>query len=273
MNKFLLNNIEEIFKKISSKNFSNDLLQKWGKSFCPHTNQELSNYCYNRTDELSKQLEQEYEDFNDRYSSLSNVEKDFIKQWLLDVLIKPAWSKGFGIRPEWTWKNFLSKNEGNTKKYLDIGPCHGIHSNILYKEHYKGNFEFHSVDILPCYLQLQTMFGIKAKYFDASRMSLIDLYENNFVDTIVFAEVLEHLTPEEGEKLIIDIVKLLTNDGELLLSFPVDASPFNQEPFGHIHQPDIENVSKLLSNLNLRSQTRVKLWSGKTYQHVIIAKK
>jgi 2-polyprenyl-3-methyl-5-hydroxy-6-metoxy-1,4-benzoquinol methylase len=263
---------EEIFRKLNSKNFDNDFFQKWGKTFCPHTNQELENYCYNRTDVMSKELEQEFKSFIENYNDLSLLEKQSIKQWILKELIEPAWSKGFGIRPKWSWENFLSKKE-NAKTYLDIGPCHGIHSNILYKEFYKANFDFYSADILPCYLELQTIFGINASYFDADRTSLSNLYKGDFFDLIMFAEVLEHLTPEQGEQILVDISKIISSTGKLMLSFPVDARPLNQEPFGHIYQPNVEQVSKLLFKLNLRSQEYVKLWSGKTYQHVIIASK
>jgi hypothetical protein len=70
-----------------------------------------------------------------------------------------------------------------------------------------------------------------------------------------------------------EISKILSKNGSLFLSFPVDASPFNAEPFGHIHQPDIDQVSSLLHKLGVKNHRYVKLWSGKTYQHVLMASK
>lgn len=248
-------------------------LSEWARPFCPYSNEELNDLCYRRTDEVSSNLKEIHFEFLRMYDSLSTQEKELLKNWLKEKLLIPAWNSGIGIRPKWTWENFFLKYGKDSMKYLDVGPCHGIHSNLIYKEYYKANFEYYAADILPAYLQLQTFFGIKTQYFDASRMSLFDLYGKNSMDLVLFSEVLEHLTPEEGNQIIFDLSLLIKQGGKLLISFPLDARPFNNEPFGHIYQPAVDDVVILLKNNGFFECEYTKLWSGKTYQHVIIAGK
>jgi SAM-dependent methyltransferase len=264
-------NTNDILTKLKTDIFFD--LTSWKKSLCPYSLNELSDFSYKRTDSISEGWKKNHIEFVKLYESLSIDEKNHIKNWLLDNLAIPTWNKGFGIRPKWTWENFLSKLNNKSLKYLDIAPCHGIHSNILYKEYFKGSFEYFSVEILPAYLELQTFFGINSSYFDAERMNLSEIYDESSMDVIIFSEVLEHLSLSDGTKLLEEISKILSKNGSLFLSFPVDASPFNAEPFGHIHQPDIDEVSSLLHKFGVKNQQYVKLWSGKTYQHVLMASK
>jgi SAM-dependent methyltransferase len=264
--------IDSIFYKLNLQDKFTSCLSSWTKALCPYTNEELHNLCYNRTSKISNELNYSHNHFLASYDELTLNEKETLKSWLLENLLKKSWKSGFGIRPEWTWNNFFkAKKEGAS--YLDVGPCHGVHSNLIYKEYYKGNYEYHAVDILPAYLQLQTFFGIKTKYFDANKMSLCDLYDSKSMDLTLFSEVLEHLSQEDGEKIIVDLSIIMKKKGKLLLSFPVDASPFNQEPFGHVYQPSVENILTLLEKVGFHNHEYTKLWSGKTHQHVIICEK
>lgn len=266
-----MSDANSILEKLNLKKITHDL-SEWSKGLCPYSSDELHDLCYHRDDHISNSLKDEHTSFLASYNGLSNTEKEELREWIFSKLAIPTWSKGFGIRPEWTWKNFLSKQKEEST-YLDVGPCHGLHSNIIYKEYYKCSFDCYAADILPVYLQLQTFFGIKTKFFDAQRMRLLDLYDPSSMDVVLFTEVLEHLSVEDGIKILLDLGKILRKDGQMMISFPVDARPFDNEPFGHIHQPDVNKVFSCLEESGVRKKDYVKLWSGKTYQHVLIVEK
>lgn len=267
--------IEEILRSVGADRLACGI-RSWGETFCPYSEQELDSICFKRGIKESNTLRDQFKDFCQKYSSLDDSTRLILKDWAIKEFLFATWdSRDFGIRPKWTWKNFISKMETGSS-CLDIGPCHGIHSNLVYKHYYKPDLKFFSADVQVPYLQLQKICGVDSRFFDASHMRLETVYEEESMDFILFTEVLEHLTRDEGKNLITSICNVLKPGGKMMISFPVDAKPFDfftGVPFGHQYQPDIGEVSDQMKNLGIENQEYTKLWSGKTYQHVIVGKK
>jgi len=250
--------------------------ESWGRSLCPLSKEEMDLICFSRSDEVSNKMKSQYEHFVSLFSNLDEDKKHQLHDWAVKSFLHHNWnSRDFGIRPRWTWDNFLSKvSKGSS--FLDVGPCHGVHSNLIYKEYYKAEFSFFSAEIQIPYLQLQKILGVDARFFDASRMKLTEICDKESMDVVLFSEVLEHLTQDEGDEILEGICSVLKSDGNLMMSFPVDARPFNfftGEAFGHQYQPDLQRVKDQLSSFGMSSLSHTKLWSGKTYQHVLTGKK
>lgn len=267
--------IEDVLISIGAKRLIGGI-RSWGEKFCPYNDQEINSICFQRGKEESNHLKEEFDNFSELYSNLNDETKENLKKWAIEEFLVRAWNaRDFGIRPRWTWENFISKLEKGSS-YLDVGPCHGIHSNLIYKYHYRSELNFLAAEVQVPYLQLQKICGIDSKFFDASHMNLASVYEEKSVDSILFTEVLEHLTQDEGRILINDMCKILKTGGKIMISFPVDAQPFDYflgVPFGHQYQPNIDEVSNQMNESGIKSQLYTKLWSGKTYQHVIIGEK
>ena len=275
--------INQILTKINAKKIAGTKSSlDWGRSLMPYTADELNSLCYNRSELDSRALRNDHANFVASCASLSDGEREAVRTWLVKNYVEAAWyargnpktnpESAFGIRPRWTWDNFMSRLSGKNLSYLDVGPCHGLHSNLIYWYNYDGEFTYHAADILPAYLQLQVLSGVDARYFDATYMDLLDVYDEASMDVILCTEVIEHLKTDEATKVLTGCLKVLRPGGKMMISFPVDAKPFDYFQgiaFGHQQQPDLTQTQTLLKELGLNDQTYTKLFSGKTYQHVI----
>jgi SAM-dependent methyltransferase len=247
--------------------------EKWGRGLCPLTKEEMNLACFSRGEKESLEMRNQYDRFLSLYDDAKEEEKNELRAWAIKEFLHYTWNaRDFGIRPRWTWDNFLSRFPKGSN-FLDVGPCHGIHSNLIYKDYYKAELSFFSAELQLPYLQLQKILGVDARFFDASMMRLTDVYNEESMDAVLFTEVLEHLSQDEGDKILEGLCRVLRPGGRIMISFPVDARPFDfftGEAFGHQYQPDLQRVTNQLLSFSLKDLSYTKLWSGKTYQHVII---
>lgn len=249
----------------------------WGGSakLSPYTAEDIKRFAtldlHAYETELSK-----YNDFVSLYKVLAQPDKDAWCDWVKKSFVDREWVRDTGIRPRWTWENFLrSRNDADIKRnLLDIGSCHGLHSIFIYKERDKGNFKFHSCDLLPAYLKLHTLGGIDARMWDAKRTDLRHTFAGVQMDVILCTEVIEHLRDEEEEHLLQAFSTLASPGAQIMITYPQDAevekTNFDLDPLGHRRQPEIEQVVSRLGPM-FDIVAKPLMWSGRRNQQVIVA--
>jgi 2-polyprenyl-3-methyl-5-hydroxy-6-metoxy-1,4-benzoquinol methylase len=265
--------IEDLLKRIHAKDLIGSY-GRWGKNrLNPYSNKDLTHFV-NQSDRDFADENTRFSIFRSKYLSLAPEDKVSLEDWAVKSFGNPVWVKEIGPRPEWIWNNFLSKRSG---KYLDIGCCHGLHSNIFFKNKRSGNFEYFSCDLLPAYLKLQMVCGIDSRMWHSRKTDISELFHDVKFDVVVCSEILEHIRDEDEKLLLSSLSKICAPGCDVLITFPKDAkverTDLESDPLGHIHQPKVEEVIDRLGNdfIIVDSKSVIKSWNNE--QQVIIAKK
>jgi len=127
------------------------------------------------------------------------------------------------------WKSFfflyrlkmiLSLMERRYKKLLDLGCGCGILLPTLKEK----SLSLYGCDIHGGLDKVKTMLDLENTQANLFRLDILatnPLYSSYF-DGIVCMSVLEHIHPAQLSQAVVNIKKMLTNDGELFLGIPVD---------------------------------------------------
>lgn len=144
-------------------------------------------------------------------------------------------------------KSSLSQNKSTIKKYLEIGPGHGLFLksaiDILGK-----NTEMVAVDISPTSLNISK--SILNHFYPSKIITFINkdmlaLESNKKYDFIVMGEVIEHV--EEPDALLIKISQLLSKKGKAFISTCVNCPMID-----HVyHFRHVEEIRVMLNSCGL----------------------
>lgn len=261
--------IKDLLIDIGAHEFVN---RDWnGNSLCPYSNNELMTFA-SMTYEENHNLKLQFNEFKKNYGSLHENDKSQLKSWLNTEFIAPVWKiqgKTFP-RPEFAKNSFFSLCKKNGK-LLDIGPCHGMHGLLLYRDHYQFEFEYSCADMLPAYNKLLCMLGINVYYYNAN----YDQLPNHLYDVITCTEFLEHIDQKAENRLLSEVTQISNIDCKILFTFPVVALPDGKinlnEPMGHIRQPIISDVITQLNNFEVFNHGKFR--SSKSDQNYLIGKR
>ncbi len=99
---------------------------------------------------------------------------------------------------------FIEKHLDNCYPILDVGCGEGMYALNFPK---RNKFPYHAVDIDEDLIE-SVQAKAKARGFDVTTYNSVDLYENNEVVDILFTEVIEHMSLDEGEGLFQKLLKM-----------------------------------------------------------------
>ncbi len=245
---------------------------------CPNSIDEIKEIARIPHD-MSSRFAREHSKFLETYRMFSAEDKLQLKNWIHKNFLDIAWAdkNHRHLRVEYAWNKFLKHLDSHDRKFLDIGPGHGFHGILLYKEQYKMQSELFACDIMPCYNQLIQLCGVETQFYDASRMKLNEVYSYQRFDTILCAEVLEHVSDAAENNIISGLFEITNKGGSVMFTFPERAmtEPYNfdRDPMGHVRQPTIAQVSDRLREAGFEIAGTDKFSSGKQFQLVVVAKK
>jgi len=173
------------------------------------------------------------------------------------------------LRPETIWK--LVDN-WDTAEVLDCGSSNGSLGMRYYLKHGLFPDKVTAVDIDPQALAVLEAKGVSTVCMDLEKDDLIETLISKY-DLILCCEVLEHITWEAEKEIIDSFMKMLNQNGTLVISFPLNAkvngkSKAKAKP--HIRQPFAEPIEKLLTpyfefytKVEMNYRTQLLLFSGR----------
>lgn len=263
-------NVNEILKSVGASEF-----ESWKNALVqPYSEYELRQF-ENFDENQASNAKLEFANFRLRYESLSECDKQLLKDWVYTNYVEPAYKATKALqRPEFARKKFFPLLSENAK-LLDVAPAHGCHGVLVYRDLYKQKFDLHTCDLIPAYNKLLTMAQIAVNHVDLRFHRLKNEYKEATFDAIMLTEVLEHVDQETEDRLCEDVEHIASDNAHVFITFPEFALPKNgnshNEPFGHIRQPNIESVSCKLHGFKVIESG--KFFSGKVNQYYVVCKK
>lgn len=148
-------------------------------------------------------------------------------------------------------KNELHKNKNHIKKYIEIGPGHGLFlKNAI--DILKDDVEMTAIDISPISLEVSKSiinYFHPLKNIQFINEDMLDLNLDAECDFIVMGEVIEHV--EKPELLLQKISQLLNNDGKAFLSTCVNCPAID-----HVyHFKTVDEIRVLFSQCGLKIES------------------
>ena len=123
------------------------------------------------------------------------------------------------------------------KRVLDAGCGDGWYSAKISES---GCEKVHGIDYSEKAIEFAKIIVPDAIF---KKASITDIpYEDNFFDVIFSFQVLEHIPPEELNKAIKEISRVLTTDGVLVFSVPSKRRPMSTAHYQHFDEKGIENM-------------------------------
>jgi ubiquinone/menaquinone biosynthesis C-methylase UbiE len=120
------------------------------------------------------------------------------------------------------------KNIGTGEKILNLGCSDGYYDNFLAKKYKKViGFEINEKDIT---IAKQNKLAKNIEYVLGNGKKLP--FENNYFDTIICVDVLEHIKNDDA--LILEIYRVLSKNGTLIITTPHENFPFSYDPINWI---------------------------------------
>lgn len=118
----------------------------------------------------------------------------------------------------------------NSIKVLDIGIGSGFIEELLSK---RKEIDIYANDISP-----KTITNVKNRFKGIFKVeSLYNMtYPDDFFDSILMLEVIEHIPPSKTFHVLTKIKKILKNEGSLIISVPMNEGleTMNSNPSGHV---------------------------------------
>lgn len=262
--------VNDILKSIGAHEF-----ETWNNALVqPYSEQQLRKF-ENFDEDQASNTKLEFENFRMRYESLSEQDKQLVKDWVYKKYVEPAYKATKALqRPEFAKRKFFPLISENAR-LLDVAPAHGCHGVLVYRDLYKQKFHLHTCDLIPAYNKLLTMAKIAVNHVDLRFLRLKEEYEENAFDAVMLTEVLEHVDQKTEDHLCEDLQRITSASAHVFITFPEHALPRNanagHEPFGHIRQPSIEAVSSKLRGFKVLESG--KFFSGKVNQYYMICQK
>lgn len=119
------------------------------------------------------------------------------------------------------------------KRILDVGAGYGFLEEYVSKKKY--NFELYGLDISQ-----KAVKNLKKRFAGSFTAGTIyDLpYKNDFFDTIIALEILEHIPPKKTFKVLRELRRVLSSTGILIISVPLNEglSRKKENPSGHVRE-------------------------------------
>jgi ubiquinone/menaquinone biosynthesis C-methylase UbiE len=119
------------------------------------------------------------------------------------------------------------------KKVLDVG-CGPTSIIRLDKENFEG------FDINERVVGLALAEGYKVKHGDATNIP----FEDNSFDVCHCSNVIEHLTPDEAQKMVKEMTRVIKPGGRIIIISPTEQTVWNT--FGHVKPYPPQAIKKLL---------------------------
>ena len=119
------------------------------------------------------------------------------------------------------------------RKVLDVG-CGPTSIIKLDKEHFEG------FDINKRVVKKALEDGFKVKHGNATQIP----YEDESFDVCHSSNVIEHLTPDEAQKMIKEMARVIRPGGRIIIISPTERTVWNT--FGHIKPYPPQAIKKLL---------------------------
>lgn len=194
--------------------------------------------------------------FNEKIDSLDQESLNTLRQEVINILKRPKPKSHFGfyyndfgsskqrmdLSLELLKKSIKDKDE---PKICELGTCHGgwtslwfLHNDVINPKNYFG------CDIIPDYCRLLKIFGMNITPINLAKEDFASILPKQN-DLIVVTEVVEHMQNESiGLKLLENACNLLSNEGDMIVSYPRIVTEISDDPIGHQYQPDLKNINK-----------------------------
>ena len=130
----------------------------------------------------------------------------------------------------------------NGQKILDAGCGDGRFCYELRNE----NIEIYGVDFSERAINFAKAFNPKAKLF-VKDLKNLDLPHK--FDYIVLIETIEHFIPNDIEKILKNLSKLLKNDGKLIVTVPSKNLPLIKKHYQHFDEESLVKILKSYFNI------------------------
>lgn len=135
---------------------------------------------------------------------------------------------------------WLKNNNGKT---LDIGVGYG-HLEYLAKKN-NLDLDLYGIDITPKSInRIRKRFGKKFKLGSIHKIP----FKNYLFKNVLLLDVYEHIPKSKSKTAMQEIKRVLKNDGNLILSIPLNDTEQDATLNGHLRQFDIENITSELND-------------------------
>lgn len=221
--------------------------------------------------------------FNEKIDSLDQESLNILRQEVINILKRQKAKSHFG---------FYYNDFGNSKRRMDLslellkksikdkvepkicelGTCHGgwtslwfLYNNAINPKKYFG------CDIIPDYCRLLKIFGMDVIPVNLAKEDFVSILPKQN-DLIIVTEVIEHMPNESiGLKLLENACKLLSNEGDMIVSYPRIVRDISDDPIGHHYQPSLQNINKKFEQNFLKVEMNFD--GGREYHHFLGYKK
>lgn len=182
----------------------------------------------------------------DAINDVYNNKETMLSYMIGLALSQYLWSTHYEIFNH--FKSTLEKEKNNIKRYLEIGPGHGLFLknaiDILNK-----NVAMTAIDISQTSLEITSSiiaYFYSDKKIDFINGDMLNLHLNSQFDFIVMGEVIEHV--EHPELLLNKITQLLNNEGKAFLSTCVNCPAID-----HVyHFKTVDEIRDIFSKCGLK---------------------
>jgi len=221
--------------------------------------------------------------FNEKIDSLDQESLNVLRQEVINILkqSKPKSHFGFDYNDFGNSKRRMDlslellkksiKNEAEPK-ICELGTCHGgwtslwfLHNNVINPQNYFG------CDIIPDYCRLLKIFGMNITPINLAKEDFTSILPKQN-DLVIVTEVIEHMPNENvGLHLLKYACELLSDEGDMIISYPRIVRDISDDPIGHQYQPNLKNINKTLESKFLKIEMNFD--GGREYHHCIGYKK